>query len=134
MGGGDPQDPLRVSAGRDDEEEQLGARALLPEDLPSVVGTPGPGEGEGQAWVGPAPGRVLLLAPEAPDAVHPFQQTKEVTTVTGVHLVRLPPAPPDDLRGPRAPSPTPDSGLWRGEWAEWLARLPPQCQWMANGP
>ena len=47
VGGGDPQDPLRVPACRDDEEEQGGARALLPEDLPSVVGTPGPGEGGG---------------------------------------------------------------------------------------
>ena len=45
VGGGDPQDPLRVPAGPDDKEEQGGARALLPEDLPSVVGTPGPGEG-----------------------------------------------------------------------------------------
>ena len=45
VGGGDPQDPLRVPAGRDDEEEQGGARALLPEDLPPVVGTPGLGEG-----------------------------------------------------------------------------------------
>ena len=43
VGGGDPQDPLRVPAGRDDQEEQGGARALLPEDLPSVVGTSGPG-------------------------------------------------------------------------------------------
>ena len=43
VGGGDPQDPLRVPACRDDEEEQGGAPALLPEDLPSVVGTPGPG-------------------------------------------------------------------------------------------
>ena len=37
VGGGDPQDPFRVPAGRDDEEEQGGARALLPEDLPPVV-------------------------------------------------------------------------------------------------
>ena len=47
VGGDDPQDPPRVPAGRDDEEEQGGARALLPEDLPPVVGTPGsplPGE------------------------------------------------------------------------------------------
>ena len=43
VGGGDPQDPLRVPAGRDDGEEHGGARALLPEDLPPVVGTPGPG-------------------------------------------------------------------------------------------
>ena len=47
VGGGDPQDPLRVPAGRYDEEDQGGARALLPEDLLSVVGTPGPGEGGG---------------------------------------------------------------------------------------
>ena len=40
VGGGDSQDPLRVPAGRDDKEEQGGARALLPEDLPPVVGTP----------------------------------------------------------------------------------------------
>ena len=33
VGGGDPQDPLRVSAGCEDQEEQGGARALLPEDL-----------------------------------------------------------------------------------------------------
>ena len=58
VGGGDPQDPLRVPAGRDDEEEQGGARALLPEDVPPVVGTPGSGEGGGQVWVGPAAGRV----------------------------------------------------------------------------
>ena len=47
MGEDDPQDPLRVPVGRDDEEEQGAARALLPEDLPPVVGTPGPGEGAG---------------------------------------------------------------------------------------
>ena len=29
------------------QEEQGAARALLPEDLPPVVGTPGPGEGGG---------------------------------------------------------------------------------------
>ena len=54
MGGGDPQDPLRVPAGRDDEEEQAGAQALLPENLPPVVGTPGPGEGGVQVRVGPS--------------------------------------------------------------------------------
>ena len=57
VGGGDHQDPLRVPAGRDDEEEKGGARALLPEDLRSVVGTPGPGEGGGQGQAGPAAGR-----------------------------------------------------------------------------
>ena len=41
-GGGEPQDPLQVPPGRDDKEEQGGARALLPEDLHRVVGTPGP--------------------------------------------------------------------------------------------
>ena len=58
VGGGDPQDPFRVPAGRDNGEEQGGARALLPEDLPPVVGTPDSGEGGGQVWVGPAAGRV----------------------------------------------------------------------------
>ena len=58
VGGGDPKDPPRVPAGRDEEEEQGGARALLPEDLPPVVGTPGSGEGGGQVWVSPAAGRV----------------------------------------------------------------------------
>ena len=47
VGGGDPKDPLSVSAGRDEEEEHGGARVLLPEDLASVVGSPGPGEGGG---------------------------------------------------------------------------------------
>ena len=41
VGGGDPQDPFWVPAGCDDEEDQGGARTLLPEDLPPVVGTPG---------------------------------------------------------------------------------------------
>ena len=58
VGGGDPQDPFRVPAGRDDKEGQEGARALLPEDLPPVVGTPGSGEGGGQVWIGSAAGRV----------------------------------------------------------------------------
>ena len=58
VGGGDPQDPFRVPAGRDDGEEQGGARALLPEDLPPVMCTPGSGEGGGQVRVGPAAGRM----------------------------------------------------------------------------
>ena len=57
VGGGDPQDPLWVPVSRDDEEEQGGARAFLPEDLPPVVGTPVPGEGGGQVGVGPAGAR-----------------------------------------------------------------------------
>ena len=56
--GFDPLDLLLVSAGCDDEEEQGGARVLLPEDHPSVVGTPGLGEGGGQVRAGPAAGRV----------------------------------------------------------------------------
>ena len=46
--------------------------------------------------------RPPLPAPAARDGVHTFQ---EVTAITGVHLVRLPSAPPDDPRGPRALSP-----------------------------
>ena len=58
VGGGYSQDPFRVPAGRDDEEEQGGVRALLSEDLLPVVGTPGSGEGGGQVWVGLAAKRV----------------------------------------------------------------------------
>ena len=56
VGGNDPQDPLQVPPGRNDNEEQGAARALLPEDLPPVLGAPGPGEQGGQVWVGPAAG------------------------------------------------------------------------------
>ena len=58
VGGGDPRDPLRVSAGHDDEEEQRGAGALLPEDLPSVVRSPGPGRRGGAVAGVPIAGRV----------------------------------------------------------------------------
>ena len=78
--------------------------------------------------------RPPLPAPEARDGVHAFLRTQEVTAVTGVHLVRLPPASPDDPREPRALSPAPDWELWRDVWAAWLARLPPQCRWMMDGP
>ena len=78
--------------------------------------------------------RPPLLAPAARDGVHTFLRTPEVTAVTGVHLVRLPPAPTDDPRGPRALSPAPDWELWRDAWAAWLPRLPSQCRWMAAGP
>ena len=77
----------------------------------------------------PAP-RPPLPAPEARDGVHAFLRTQEVIAITGVHLVWLHPASPDDPRRPRAPSPALDWELWRGDWAAWLARLPPQCQWM----
>ena len=52
----------------------------------------------------------------------------------GVHLARLPSAPPDDPRGPRALSPAPDWELWRDLWAALLTRLPAQSPWMAAGP
>ena len=48
--------------------------------------------------------RPPLPAPAARDGVHTFLRTQEVTAVTGVHLVRLPPAPPND---PRAQDPEP---------------------------
>ena len=54
--------------------------------------------------------RLPLLAPAARDGVHTFLRTQEVIAVTGVHLVRLPPAPPDDPRGLRAPEPRPRLG------------------------
>ena len=63
VGGVDPQDPLRVPAGRDNEEEQGGARALLPEDLPPVVGTPGPGEEGRKVRAAPVGGRGTRWAP-----------------------------------------------------------------------
>ena len=71
VGRGHPQDPLRVLAGRDDKEGRGGARALLPEDLPPVVGTPGSGEGGGTglgwpsrgARASPAGGRGTRWAP-----------------------------------------------------------------------
>ena len=78
--------------------------------------------------------RPPLPAPAARDGVHTFLRTQEVTAVTGVHLVRLPPAPLDDPRGPRALSPAPDWELWRDAWAAWLPRLPSQCRWMAADP
>ena len=81
----------------------------------------------------PAP-RPPLPAPAAREGVHTFLRAQGVTAVTGVHLVRLPPAPPDDPRGPCALSPAPDWELWRDAWAAWLPRLPSQCRCMATGP
>ena len=78
--------------------------------------------------------RPPLPAPEARDGVHTFLRTQEVTAITGVHLVRLPPTPLDDPRGPRALGPAPDWELWRDAWAAWLPRLPSQSRWMAAGP
>ena len=78
--------------------------------------------------------RSPLSAPAARGGVHTFLRTQEVTAVTGVHLVRTPPVPPDDPRGPRALSPAPDWELWRDACTAWLPRLPSQCRWMAAGP
>ena len=77
--------------------------------------------------------RPPFLAPAARDGVHTFLRTQEVTAVTGVHLVRLPPAPADDPRGSRALRPAKDWELWRDAWAAWLPHLPTQCRWMATG-
>ena len=98
----------------------------------------GPGAGPGDhphppSGAAPVP-RPPLPAPAARDGVHTFLRTQEVTTVTGVHLVRLPQTPPDDPRGPRAQGTAPDLGLWRDAWVAWLPRLPSQCRWMAAGP
>ena len=60
--------------------------------------------------------RPPLLAPEARDGVHAFLRTQEVTAITGVNLVQLPPASPDDPPGPMALSPSPDWELWRDVW------------------
>ena len=78
--------------------------------------------------------RPPLPAPAARDVVHTFLRTQDVTAVTGVHLVRLPPASPDVPPGPRALSPAPDWELWRDAWAALVFRLPSQCRWMAAGP
>ena len=54
--------------------------------------------------------RPPLPAPGARDGVHTFLQTQEVTAVTGVHLVRLPPKPTDDPRAAQGPGPRPRLG------------------------
>ena len=72
--------------------------------------------------------RPSLPAPAARDGVHTFLRTQDVTAVTGVHLVRLPPGTTRRPRGPRALSPAPDWELWRDAWAAWVPRLPSQCR------
>ena len=106
---------LLVVATRGDPERVLG---ITPTNLYGAAPVPRP----------------PLPAPAARDGVHTFLRTQEVTAVTRVHLVRLPSAPPDNPRGPRALSPAPDWELWRDVWAAWLTRLPTQCRWMATGP
>ena len=68
-----------------------------------------------------------LPAPAARDGVHTFLRTQEVTAVAGVHLVRLPPTPHNDPRGPRDLGPAPDWELWRDAWAALHPRLPSEC-------
>ena len=93
-----------------------------------------------RSWGSPPPTRTGQRPYPAPPSRRPrrgtgytFLRAQEVTAVTGVHLVRLPSAPPDDPRGPRALSPAPDRELWRDVWDAWLIRLPPQCRLMATG-
>ena len=64
--------------------------------------------------------RPPLPVPAARDGVHAFLRTQEVTAVTAVHLVRLPPASPDDPWGPKALNTAPDWELWQDVWATWL--------------
>ena len=78
--------------------------------------------------------RPPLPAPAARDGGHTFLPTQEVNAVTGVHLVRLPPTPPDDPRGPRALGPAPDRGLWRDAWAAWLPASPPNADGWPPAP
>ena len=78
--------------------------------------------------------RPPLPVPAARDGVYTFLRTQEVTAVTGVDLVRLPTAPADDPREPRALSPVTNWELWRDVWTAWLTHHPPQCRWMATGP
>ena len=106
---------LLVVATRGEPERVLG---ITPTHLYGAAPVPGP----------------PLPAPAARDGVHTFLGTQEVTAVTGVHLVRLPPTPPDDPRGARALGPARDWELWRDAWAARLPRLPSQCRWMAAGP
>ena len=106
---------LLVVATRGDPERVLG---ITPTHLYGAASVPRP----------------PLPAPAARDGVHTFLRTQEVTAVTGVHRVRLSPAPPDGPRGPSTLSPAPDWELWRNAWAAWLPRLPSQCRWMAAGP
>ena len=107
--------PFPVVATRGDPERVLG---ITPTYLSGAAPVPRP----------------PLTAPAERDGVHTFLRTQEVNAVTGVHLVRLPPAPADDPRGPRALCPAPEWELWRDAWAAWLPRLTSQCRWMAAGP
>ena len=116
-----------------------GKSARAPSLLPLVVAI----RGDAERVLGATPTylygaatlpRPLLPAPKAPNGVHIFLRTQELTAVKDVHLVRLPPATLHDPRGPRALSPALDWELWRSVWAEWLAHLPPQSRWMTTGP
>ena len=104
---------LLIVATREDPERVLG---ITPTRLHGAAPVPRP----------------RLPAPAAPDGVHTFLRTQEVTAVTGVHLVQL-----GTIRRPpgaQRPEPRPDRDLWRDVWAAWLNRLPAECRWMAAGP
>ena len=88
VGEGDPQDPLWVPAGHDEEEEQGGARALLPEDLPSVVGTPGPGEGGDRRGLA-QPRGACVAGRRVGHQVGSLESASHTTAYGGVGLVPL---------------------------------------------
>ena len=85
-GWGYPQDPLRVAAGRDDKEEQGGARAFLPKDLPSMVGAPGPREGGDRRGSAQPPG-VWLASGGAGYQVRSLAKVSHMTAYGRVRLV-----------------------------------------------
>ena len=78
--------------------------------------------------------RPPLPAPAALDGVLTFLRTQDVIAVTGVHLVQLPPAPPDDPEGPSVLSPATDWELWRDAWAAWLPCLSPNADGWPRAP
>ena len=87
VGGRDPQDSLWVPTGRDDEEEQGGARALLPEDLPSASGTPRPGEGGGGRCRLAQPRGACVAGGRAGHQVGSLGNASHTTVYGGVALV-----------------------------------------------
>ena len=78
--------------------------------------------------------RPPLPAPAARGGVHTFLRTQEVTAVTGVHLVRLPPTPLDDPRGLRALGPAPDWELWRDRGPRGSPASPPSAGGWPQAP
>ena len=82
---------LLVVATRGDPERVLG---ITPTDLYGAAAVPRP----------------PLPAPAARDGVHTFLRTQEVTAVTGVHLVRLPPGTTRRPPVAQGPEPRPNLG------------------------